>query len=337
MPMVNESVKMILVTGPDGFVGTKVTQELSERNHFVRGALWKRTAFDYEYESIIVGSINGSTDWARALKGIDTVVHLAARVHVMNDTSDDPLTAFREVNVEGTRQLADCAAVAGVQHFIFVSSIKVNGESTDEKPFTEKDTPNPEDPYSISKWEAEQLLREIEVRTGMSVTILRPPLIYGPGVKANFMKMIQFIEKGMPLPLGSVDNKRSLLGLGNFVDLICLCVEEEATKGETFVVSDGQDMSTAELIEKIGLALNKKPFLVSMPPALLRGLGRIVRKQSMIKRLTGSLVIDSSKVRSMLNWQPPYSVEHELDRTAAWYTEQTIGSIGMKSVKDRKC
>ena len=334
--MVNDYRKMTLVTGPDGFVGTEVCGALLRRNHLVRGAQWTAGPIRKGCESVIVGDINKNTNWQSAFDNVDTVVHLAARVHVMKDAADDPLSAFREVNVEGTRRLADCAAAAGVQHFIFVSSIKVNGESTDEKPFTEKDTPNPENPYSISKWEAEQLLREIEVRTRMSVTILRPPLIYGPGVKANFMKMIQFIEKGMPLPLGSVDNKRSLLGLGNFVDLICLCVEEEATKGETFVVSDGQDLSTPQLIKRIGKSLKKKPLLLPIPVSLLHRFGQMTGSGKIIERLTGSLTIDSYKVRSMLNWRPPYSVEQEFCRIATWYTKEIVGSAGLKSTKEHK-
>jgi len=290
-------MKKILVTGPDGFVGTEVCGALLERTHIVRGAQWEANVLPEGCESVVVGDINAGTNWESALKDVDTVVHLAARVHVMNDTSDDPVVAFREVNVEGTRYLAECAAAAGVQHFIFISSIKVNGESTTGKPFTEGDVSNPEDPYAISKWEAEQVLREIEATTGMAVTILRPPLVYGPGVKANFLKMIQFVAKGIPLPFGSISNKRSLLGLGNFADLICHCLEEEAAKGETFLVSDGCDISTADLVRKISVAFEKKSRVVSVSPGLLRLLGCISGKQAMIKRLTESLVIDSSKVR----------------------------------------
>ena len=307
--------RRILVTGPDGFVGTEVCGALLERKHMVRGAQWTAGPMPKGCESVVVGNIDANTNWDNALKDVDTIVHLAARVHVMNDTARDPLSAFREVNVEGTRRLAECAAAAGVQHFIFISSIKVNGESTADKPFTEGDVSNPEDSYAISKWEAEQVLREIEAETGMGVTILRPPLIYEPGVKANFLKMIQFVKKGIPLPFGSINNKRSLLGLGNFADLICRCVEEDAAKGETFVVSDGKDVSTADLVRKISVALKKKPRVVSVSPSLLRLLGCLTGKQAMIKRLTESLVIDSSKVRSVLNWTPSYSMEEELVRT----------------------
>jgi UDP-glucose 4-epimerase len=324
---------MILVTGPDGFVGNRVCRELLRRNHPVRGAQWKAGPIQKGCESIVVGNIGANTNWQVALRGVDTVVHLAARVHVTNDTANDPLLAFREVNVAGTMRLAECAVEAGVRRFIFVSTIKVNGETTCGKPFSENDTARPEDPYGVSKWEAEQILREIEAGTGMSVTILRPPLLYGPGVKANFLKLIKLIDKGIPIPLGSVNNRRSLMGLGNCADLICHCIEHPAARGETFVVSDGQDMSTAELIKKIGSALGKKPLLVPVPAGLLRGLGRIVGGQSIIRRLVDSLEIDSSKVRSVLSWRPPYSVEQELNQTAAWYASEVNTSVDVESTK----
>jgi nucleoside-diphosphate-sugar epimerase len=206
-----------------------------------------------------------------------------------------------------------------VQHFLFISSIKVNGESTNGKPFSEEDVPMPEDPYGISKWEAEGLLREIEATKGMCVTILRPPLLYGPGVKANFLKLIKVVDRGIPLPLGSVDNERSLMGLGNLTDLICHCIEQPAAKGETFVVSDGQDLSTADLVRKIASALNKKPRIFSLSPPVLRAIGRITGKRDAVRRLTECLKIDSTKVRRMLAWVPPFSVEQELARTAEWY------------------
>jgi len=237
----------------------------------------------------------------------------------MNDRSDDPLSAFREVNVEGTRQLAECAAAAGVQHFLFISSIKVNGESTNGRPFSEEDVPKREDPYGMSKWEAEQLLRQIEASTDMSVTILRPPLLYGPGVKANFLRLITLVDKGIPLPLGSIENRRSLLGLGNLADLIGCCIEDPVAKGETFVVSDGQDLSTADLVRKIASALNKKPRIFSLSPSVLRAIGKMSGRHNVVRRLTESLEIDSTKVRRVLDWEPPFSMVDELARTAEWY------------------
>lgn len=330
------ALRRVLVTGPDGFVGTEVCGALLKRSHTVRGAQWEADVLPWGCESVLVGDITENTNWECALNGIDSVVHLAARVHVMNDRSKDPLTASRIVNVEGTRRLAQCAAVNGVQHFIFISSIKVNGESTHEKPFSEEDVPNPEDHYAVSKWEAEQVLRELEAATGMSVTILRPPLMYGPGVKANFLKLIRLIDKGIPLPLGAVDNRRSLLGLGNFADLICRCVENDAAKGETFVVSEGFDVSTADLVREISVALKKTPRLVSLHPGWLRMLGCLTGKRAMINRLTESLVIDSSKVRRVLNWKPPYSMKEELVRTVEWRKVQHDRSAVRGKIAQKK-
>ena len=316
---------MILVTGPDGFVGRWMCRELLKRNHMVRAAQWEADHIPKGCESIVVGNIDADTNWKLALKDVATVLHLAARVHVMHDTAADPISAFRKMNVEGTGRLAECAAKAGVKQFIFVSSIKVNGESTNGNPFSERDVPKPEAPYAISKWEAEQLLREIEASTNMSITILRPPLLYGPGVKANFFKLIKLVDKRIPLPLGSIDNKRSLLGLGNLADLICHCIEHPVAKGETFVASDGCDLSIADLVRKIGIALNKKLHLLSLNPNVLCMLGKISGKYNMVKRLTESLEIDSTKVRRVLDWKPPFSIEDELARTAKWYYDSRKG------------
>lgn len=323
-----QHTKNVLVTGPNGFVGRSVCQELTKREYVVRGALRKAKTIPNGCQSIVVGEINGQTDWDQALKDIDVVVHLAARVHVMNDNVVDPLAAFRKVNVEGTRQLAKFAAAASVKHFIYVSSIKANGEATQvNKPFSEIDEPGPKDYYGISKWEAEQVLRKIESVSDMAVTIFRPPLLYGPGVKANFLSLIKLADKRLPLPLGAITNKRSLLGLGNFVDLICYCIKHPASKGETFVVSDGHDLSTAELFSKIASALKKPARIFSVSPRILGMLGRIVRKQDIIKRLVGSLEINSTKVQKKLDWQPPFSVDDELVRTIDWYYDHKAGSV----------
>jgi len=313
------NTKRALVTGPNGFVGYLVCNELLKRNHIVRAAQWKADYIPKACESSIVGNIDADTDWKLALKDVDTVLHLAARVHVMDDTAADPIPAFRKVNVEGTRRLAECAAKAGVEHFIFVSTIKVHGEATENNPFAEADDASPEEPYSISKWEAEQLLREIEASTDMSVTILRPPLIYGPRVKANFYRLFMMVAKGVPLPFRAVINKRSLLGLSNFADLICRCMEHPAARSETFVLSDGNDLSTPDLVRKIGCALEKKPRLIAVNPYVLRMLGYISGKYNVVKRLTESLEIDSSKVQRMLDWKAPFSIDDELARTAEWY------------------
>lgn len=340
----------VLVTGPDGFVGSTVCTMLLAEGHRCRGAQWKAAPLSVGCESAVVGDINGSTDWKDALQGIDAVVHLAARVHIMDDTAEDPLAAFRAVNVEGTRRLAEEAAKAGVKRFVFISSIKVNGEATagggasqcvssevrectnnstneltnfntNELPpaFSERDMPSPEDPYGQSKYEAEVVLRQIEAKTGMEVVILRPPLLYGPGVKANFLKLIQIVDKGIPLPLGGIKNKRSLLGLTNFADLIATCVQDPRAAGQTFTVCDGVDVSSAELVRRIAKALGKKPRLLPIPEGLMKLAGKLTGKSAQVQRLCSSLQIDSSHVRNTLDWIPPCTMDEELSKVAEWY------------------
>ena len=342
----------ILVTGPNGFVGKKVCERLIAADLDVRGALRKAAPLPDRCESAVVGNIDASTDWSLALTGIDVVVHLAARVHIMNETAADPMAAFREVNVDGTRHLAEEAAKAGVKRFVFISSIKVNGEATlqsrgrrsedgsqtteasNERPgtksrglsarnlsaaFSERDTPHPEDPYGRSKYEAELVLREIEASTGMEVVILRPPLLYGPGVKANFLKLIQLVDKGIPLPLGGVKNKRSLLSLSNFSDVISKCVTDPRAGGQTFTVCDGDDVSSGELVERIAKALGKNPRLLPVPEWLMKFAGKLTGKSEQVQRLCSSLQVDSSHVRETLDWNPPVTMDEELLRVAEWY------------------
>jgi len=338
---------MILVTGSDGFVGSQLCRELLRRGHSVlcarRTEREKRTGDEKEIsqkgmkgqerphlQTIDVGNIGPNTDWTSALVGIDVVVHLAARVHVMRDTATDPLREFRSVNVEGTRRLAEMAARAGVKRFLFLSSVKVNGESTDTAPhgtegggkkFTEDDAPHPEDAYGVSKWEAEQVLREIEQRIGIDVVIIRAPLIYGPGVKGNFLQLIKLIEHGIPLPLGSIRNQRSFLSLTNLVDLICCCLDHSAAASETFLASDGDDVSTPELVRRIARALGKPERLLPVPKWVIRLAGRVTGKSNQVERLYGSLQINLSKVRRVLGWTPPRSMVEELAEVAAWRAE----------------
>ncbi len=342
----------VLVTGSTGFLGQAVCAQLEADGFEVRGAL--RFAVGGQSsedrgqielpsginhqrslpEFTVVGDINGLTDWAEALESVDVVVHLAARVHIMDDTAQDPLAAFREVNVEGTRRLAEAAVNAGVKRFVFVSSIKVNGEQTAARSalecggsgtalaFSERDKPAPEDPYGQSKYEAEQVLREIEAATGMEVVILRPPLLYGPGVKANFLKLIRIVDKGIPLPLGGIDNQRSLLGLTNFADLIVTCITDARAAGQTFTVCDGEDVSSAELVRRIAKALGRKPRLLPVPEGLMRLAGTCTGKTAQVQRLCSSLRIDSSHVCQTLDWNPPCTMEEELSRTAKFFRGQ---------------
>jgi len=279
----------------------------------------------------IVGDIGPETDWRDALEEVDEVIHLAARVHVMNDDPAESLEKFREVNVEGTRRLAECATAAGAKRFIFMSSIKVNGEETNTEKRRDKnsaniskeeDDPHPVDAYGMSKWEAEKILREIETKSGMEVTILRSPLIYGPGVKANFLKLIQLVDKGIPLPFGRIQNRRSFLGLTNLVDLICCCLEHPAAAGETFMASDGEDVSTPELLNRIAYALEKPCRMLPIPKSVIMLGGALTGKSGQIKRLCGSLQIDSSKVRRVLSWSPPCTMTEELAKTIKWYREE---------------
>ena len=309
----------VLVTGANGFVGRALCSTLLQRAHMVRGAVRSNVdamAGKKDIELATVGSIGADTDWNTALRGCDVVVHLAARVHVMDDTSRDPFAEFREVNTFGTLNLARQAAQAGVKRFVFVSTVKVNGEGRDE-PYRETDVPAPEDAYAISKWEAEQGLHRIAQETGLEVVILRPPLVYGPGVKANFQRLIQTVERGWLLPLGAIRNRRSLLFLGNFVDAIRLCTEHPAAAGQTFLLDDGEAVSTPELIRRLAHAMGRPARLIAVPVGALDFAGALLGKRAAVARLTGSLHVDSSAIRSRLGWVPPFSMEAGLAETVA--------------------
>ena len=271
-----------------------------------------------------LGDLAPSTDWADALDGVTCTVHCAARVHVMQDASRDPLQAYRNVNVQGTLNLARQAASAGAVRFVFISSIKVNGEATTPgQSFSADDVPAPLDPYGISKMEAEHGLREIADETGMEVVIIRPPLVYGPGVKANFLAMMRWLSRGIPLPLGAIDNRRSLVALDNLVDLIVTCIDHPAAANQTFLVSDGEDLSTTDLLRRMGRALGKPARLLPVPPALLKAGAALVGKPELAQRLCGSLQVDISKTRELLGWTPPITVDEGLRRAAEGFRRET--------------
>lgn len=272
-----------------------------------------------QHNIVTVGDIGPKTDWTEALEGLYAVVHLAARVHVMRETAADSLSEFRRVNVEGTARLGRMAASAGVKRMIYISSIGVNGKSTQGHPFTEEDAPNPYDPYTISKWEAEQALRQASKDTGLEIVILRPPLVYGPCAPGNFGRLMGLVQTGLPLPLGSVKNIRSFIYISNLVDAIVTCVSHPRAANETFLVSDGQDISTPEFIRMIAFAMGNKPRLLPFPPALLKVLGKFVGKSEEIERLIGSLFVDNSKIRNLLNWKPPFTTEEGIEETVKWY------------------
>ncbi|TWC75324.1 nucleoside-diphosphate-sugar epimerase [Pseudomonas sp. SJZ103] len=256
------------------------------------------------------------------LSGVDILVHCAARVHVMSDASSDPLTEYRKINVAGTLKLAEQAAQAGVKRFVFISSIKVNGERTRlGQPYTADDVPSPGDPYGVSKMEAEQQLRLLAQSTGMEVVVIRPVLVYGPGVKANFRSMMSWLNKGVVLPLGAIGNKRSLVALDNLVDLIVTCMTHPAAAGQTFLASDGEDLSTTELLRCMGAALGKPARLLPVPAMLLEWGAALIGRKSIGQRLCGSLQVDITKARDLLGWVPPTSVSEALKKTAASFKE----------------
>lgn len=315
----------ILVTGANGFVGRAVCKTLSNAGLSVRGTVRKRenapsiNNVPFNGELITIGDIGPNTKWGMALQDIDIVIHLAARAHVMKEIAADPLLEFRTVNTLVTKTLACAAVSAEVKRFIYISSIKVNGEHTGNIPFSEGDTPNPQDPYAVSKLEAEQALQAIAQETGLEIVILRPPLVYGTGVRANFLKLMNLINAGVPLPFNSVKNSRSLLYIGNLVDAIIKCIQHPFAANKTFLISDGEDLSTPELIRRLASALNKPARLVPFPTSLLQLAGAFIRKFAEVERLTGSLTIDSSKIRTELNWIPPFTVDEGLKHTAEWY------------------
>ena len=304
----------ILITGVSGFVGGRLADCIIDSGVYgVTGV--SRTALSKSYPVFEIPSFFDLPAVDALFDGVSVVVHAAARVHVMSDTESDPLQAFREVNVEGALNFARQAAAAGVKRFIFISSIKVNGEQTRlGQPFFSHDGPLPEDFYGISKHEAEQGLRELAAETGMEVVIIRPPLVYGPGVKGNFASMIKLVGKGLPLPLGAVHNKRSLVALDNLVDLIIVCIDHLAAANQVFLAGDGQDLSTTELLQGVAKAMGKPSRLVPVPAELLMFGATVLGKKAMAQRLLGSLQVDISKARNLLGWQPPLSVEEGLKR-----------------------
>jgi nucleoside-diphosphate-sugar epimerase len=312
----------VLVTGASGFIGNALCVSLQSSEWRVSGIVRKLNQVSpnskITYEESAIGDISIESDWLALLSDVTHVVHLAARVHVMHEKSVDPIAEFRRINVDATVHLAKQAASAGVKRFIYLSSIKVNGEFTEVgHPFTAEDVPAPEDPYSTSKFEAEEALRQIANNTGMEVVIIRPPLVYGSGVKANFESMMRWLKCGIPLPLGALrQNKRSMVALGNLVDLITVCLNHPAAANQIFLVSDGEDLSTADLLQRTAAVLGVNLRLFFVPPILLKSLAKIFGKEAVYRRLYGSLQIDMTKTRQLLNWKPPLSVEKGLSFAA---------------------
>lgn len=319
----------VLVTGANGFLGGALLRVLSTRN----GTLFAGVRDERQYieakgvKSVVLGDLSKIDGEAVMLPNFDVVIHCAARVHVMNDASSSPLADFRSVNVEGTLSLARLAAQAGVKRFVFISSVKVNGERTDpDMPFIEDDLPFPEDPYGVSKREAEEGLRTLADTTGMAVVIIRPPLVYGPGVKGNFLNLLKLARSGLPLPLGSIQNRRSMIYLGNLIDLIVKCIDHPAAVNQTFLASDGRDLSTTELLQLLRRAMKLPVWLLPVPQSLLQLLGRLSGRAALIDRLCGSLQVDIHKARALLDWTPPYKVEDGIRETVSYFMSEKQGS-----------
>ena len=314
----------VLVTGATGFVGDAVVRALAGREMRVRAAVRRPDArLPGAVEAVQVGDIVGTTRWDDALRGVDAVVHAAARVHVMHDVAADPLAEFRRVNVAGTVRLAREAARAGVKRFVFVSSIKVSGEGTRPgRPFRADDEPDPVDSYGVSKREAEDELRLVARETGLEVAIVRPVLVYGPGVKGNFHSMMRWLHRGVPLPLGAVHNRRSLVALDNLVDLLVTTLVHPAAANRTFLVSDGEDLSTTELLRRTATALGTRARLLPVPAPLLQGAARVAGRRAVADRLCGNLQVDITPTRELLGWTPSVAIDTALERAARHFLGQ---------------
>jgi nucleoside-diphosphate-sugar epimerase len=300
----------ILITGATGFIGSALCMKLMQTHHFVRAAVrsgkGENCLKDIEYFE--TGEIGAETNWSKALDGMEAVVHLAGKSGCPNDKSLHSLPNFQSVNVRGTEHLASSAAKMGIKKFIYVSTVKVHGEET-KAPFTENSVCSPRDSYGVSKWEAELALQSISAKTGMNVVVLRSPMVYGASSKSNFVRLISLVRSGIPLPFASISNKRSMIYVGNLVDAILHCVEKKEGGSQTFLVSDGEDISTPDLMRLIALNLNTKVRVISFPERLLKATAKICRRDEEMRRLTGSLQVDSSKIKSILGWKPPFTLQ----------------------------
>jgi len=314
----------LLVTGGTGFIGEAVLRRVNALGMAVIAVTRSSSSrLPGAVPVISKGDLTPETDWSDVLKGVSVVIHTAARAHVTREATVEQFKEIHRVNVEGTLNLAQQAVEAGVRRFIFVSSIKVNGEQTiDGAAFKVEDPPSPKDPYGISKWEAEQRLMALAKESGMEVVVIRPPLVYGPGVKANFLSMMCWLYKGVPLPFGAIQNRRSLVALDNLVDLIMICIEHPAAANQIFLVSDGEDLSTTELLQRTASAMGKKALLLPIPQCLLEFGLNITGKKALAQRLCGSLQVDISKTQEVLGWSPPVSVDEELHKTVTAFINE---------------
>ena len=312
----------VLVTGASGFLGSQLCFALQIKQH-IHPTACVRAGKSAICDSVVeIASISSETDWGEVLKGQDVVIHAAARAHIMRDEVLDPLTEYRKVNVDGTLSMARQASRVGVKRFVFVSSVKVNGEGTHRGlPFKSEDSPAPEDAYGLSKCEAEAGLLKLAAETGMEVVIIRPPLVYGPGVKANFASMVSWVRKGVPLPFGMVNNKRSLIASDNLVDFILLCADSSKSPkaaNQVFLVSDGEDVSLAILLRKVAKAYGARARLFPVPVSFMRLAAKLLGRSDMADRLLGDLQVDSSKARDLLGWRPVITMDEQLKKMATF-------------------
>jgi nucleoside-diphosphate-sugar epimerase len=308
----------VLVTGASGFVGRVLCASLGAAGHAVRAAIRTRASGLPAPDSVAIGDIDADTDWDRALDGIDTVIHAAARAHILRDAPENE-SLYVRTNVDGTRKLLAAAERMGVRRFVYVSSIKVNGEATLDKPFTAHDPPNPLDAYGRSKLAAEEIVLEAASAGRVDAVIVRPPLVYGVGVRANFLRLIQWTSKGIPLPLGAVHNSRSMVNVWNLCDLIAHLASRPTPGARIFMVSDGDDLSTPTLIRKIAAVMNRRATLLPVPPGVLRFGARLAGKGDEVSRLCNSLQVDITETRKLLGWEPPVSVDEGIARTVRWF------------------
>ncbi len=315
-------MKRVLVTGATGFVGRHLCGLLRSHGFNVLGAARSAPEDNFGHPVVVVGDIGDAVDWGAALDGVDAVVHLAARVHVMKETESDPLAEFRRVNVEGTRQLLDSDRMSSVERFVYLSTIKVHGESSVGQRMHIEDQPDPVDPYAASKLEAEDLIAAKARERGFEYTIIRPPLVYGPGVGGNFLRLMKLVDSGVPLPLGSVRNSRSLVGVSNLCDLIRECLLNPNAAGKTYLVSDDEDVSTGDLVREMAAALSRKPRLMPVSPAILLALAKLAGRSAEVSRLVDSLRVDVSPTLEDLGWKPPISLREGIESAVTWYKGQ---------------
>jgi nucleoside-diphosphate-sugar epimerase len=309
----------VLVTGAGGFVGNTLCPMLAQAGYLIRAAVrTDRPGSAGVTERVVVGDIGGHTDWTQALHDVDMVVHLAARVHVMHDAAD-AVGIYRETNARGTQRLAAEAARHGVRRLVYLSSVKVNGEETEGHAYCAADVPHPLDAYGRSKWQAEQLLAETAASTGMQAVVVRSPLVYGPGVRANFLRLLRWVDRERWLPFAAIRNQRSLVSVWNLCDLLAQVLDRPTSAGHTWMVSDGQDISTPDLVRRIARAMGRRARLLPVPVPLLRLAGGLLGRKAEMRRLCGSLTVDIAQTRERLGWSPPLSMDEALSRTVSWY------------------